>query len=206
MAAPAPLAPVPHPIAIVGNSIYDQPQTLILKEKVLSLSGDSFDIKLLDGTPILRVQGQVMSLSGRKSVFDIRYGQNNHILNIVKEHFHIHTTFAIQNPQGGKILEVKSGFALIGSKATATFTSLTGEQKELKMKGNWLDSSADITDGSTGAIVARINRKFLSGRDILFGQQTYAVQVAPGVDVALVAAMCICLDEKNNEGKGGLIG
>jgi len=25
------------------------------------------------------------------------------------------------------------------------------------------------------------------------------VQVAPGVDLALIAALCICLDEKNNE-------
>jgi uncharacterized protein YxjI len=36
----------------------------------------------------------------------------------------------------------------------------------------------------------------------MFGQQTYTVSVAPGVDMALVAAMCICLDEKNNEAKG----
>lgn len=48
-------------------------------------------------------------------------------------------------------------------------------------------------------MVARIDRKLLSGKDLLFGQQTYAVQVAPGVDLALIAALCICLDEKNNE-------
>ena len=49
------------------------------------------------------------------------------------------------------------------------------------------------------ALVARVDRKMLSGNDILFGQQTYAVRVAPGVDMALIAALCICLDEKNNE-------
>jgi hypothetical protein len=49
------------------------------------------------------------------------------------------------------------------------------------------------------ALVARIDRKLLSGSDIFFGQQTYAVTIAPGVDMALVAALCICLDEKNNE-------
>jgi uncharacterized protein YxjI len=52
-----------------------------------------------------------------------------------------------------------------------------------------------------GAVVARINRKILSGKDLFFGQQTYGVQVAPGVDLALITALCICLDEKNNEGK-----
>jgi uncharacterized protein YxjI len=70
------------------------------------------------------------------------------------------------------------------------------------MKGNFFDTSADITDEAQGGlVVARIDRKILSGKDIFFGQQTYGVQVAPGVDMALVAAMCICIDEKNNEAK-----
>jgi uncharacterized protein YxjI len=73
------------------------------------------------------------------------------------------------------------------------------------MKGDILARSADIVDESTGMIVAQIKRK-LSGSDILFGQQTYGVVIAPGVDMALMACMCICMDEKNNEGGGGLLG
>ena len=73
------------------------------------------------------------------------------------------------------------------------------------MKGNWLDSAADIVDERTGVVVGRIDRKLLSGRDLLFGQQTYALTVAPNVDLALMVAMCICMDEKNNESGGGLI-
>jgi hypothetical protein len=34
-----------------------------------------------------------------------------------------------------------------------------------------------------------------------FGKQTYAVHVAPGVDMALMAALCVCLDEKRSEDK-----
>jgi uncharacterized protein YxjI len=67
------------------------------------------------------------------------------------------------------------------------------------MNGNWLDSVAEIVDEATGSVVARIDRKLFRGRDVFFGQQTYAVLVAPGVDMALIAAMCICFDEKNNE-------
>lgn len=67
------------------------------------------------------------------------------------------------------------------------------------MKGGWFDHSADIVDEKTGNPVARIDRKLLSGRDLIFDQQTYAVVVAPGVDAALIAALCICFDEKNNE-------
>jgi uncharacterized protein YxjI len=39
----------------------------------------------------------------------------------------------------------------------------------------------------------------LRGREVFFDQQTYAVMVAPGVDLALIAALCVCFDEKNNE-------
>lgn len=93
---------------------------------------------------------------------------------------------------------------VLGSKATATFTNAaTGTAETLMMKGNFFDSAADIVDQKTGFVVGRINRKLLSGRDLLFGQQTYALTVAPGVDMALLVAMCICMDEKNNEGKSG---
>jgi len=97
-------------------------------------------------------------------------------------------------------------FTVLGSKATGTFTNAsTGQPESLKMKGNWFDSAADIVNEKTGTVVGRIDRKLLSGRDLLFGQQTYALTVAPNVDLALMVAMCICMDEKNNEGKGGLL-
>ncbi|KAF4462801.1 LURP-one-related 15 [Fusarium albosuccineum] len=190
------LQAAPRQVGIHGNLIARQTETLVLKEKVLSLTGDSFEIKLANGQPILKVEGKVMSISGRKSVYDM---QGNHLFDIVKEHFHIHTTFAVENPQGQKLMEVKSSFKLIGSKATATFTSADGKTDVLEMNGGWLDYSADIVDKTTNTVVARIDRKVLSGKDLLFGQQTYALMVAPNVDMALMAAMCICMDEKNNE-------
>lgn len=87
---------------------------------------------------------------------------------------------------------------MFGSTAVGTFTSYTGKQEQLVMKGKWLDTIAEITDETQGgAVVARMNRKLLSGKDIFFGQQTYGVVVAPGMDMVLVAAMCICLDDRN---------
>lgn len=194
----ASLAQVPSPIGIFPQFIAGGPETLVLQEKVLSLTGDDFHIKLANGTPILRVEGKVMSISGRKKVFD---EQGGHVFDIVKEHFHLHATFRVEDREGKEVMRVKSSFKLAGSKATATFTSQSGKQEVLTMRGNWFDTTADITDEAQGdAVVARIDRKLLSGKDIFFGQQTYAVTVAPGVDMALIAALCICLDEKNNEG------
>ncbi|CAG5182459.1 uncharacterized protein ALTATR162_LOCUS10172 [Alternaria atra] len=193
----ASLAPAPQPIGVFPQFLAARPETLVLKEKVLSLSGDSFSIKLANGTPVLQVEGKVMSLTGRKKMFDM---QGNHLCSIVKEHFHLHSTYVVESAKGEKIMEVKSSFKLMGSKATATFASSNGKQEVLTMRGNFFDTQADILDEAQGGlVVARIDRKILSGKDIFFGQQTYGVQIAPGVDMALIAALCICLDEKNNE-------
>ncbi|EWZ42710.1 hypothetical protein FOQG_04659 [Fusarium oxysporum f. sp. raphani 54005] len=190
-----PMALAPHQVGIFPAYITTQTETLILREKVMSLSGDDFEIRHANGQPILKVEGQVMSISGRKKVYDMR---GNHLFSIVREHFHIHTTYAVEDTRGTKIMEVKSSFRLFGSKATATFNSIDGSAEVLQMDGGWHDYNANIVDTTTGNVVARIDRR-LSGRDLLFGQQTYALVVSPRVDMALMAALCICLDEKNNE-------
>ncbi|KXH45635.1 hypothetical protein CSIM01_09704 [Colletotrichum simmondsii] len=185
-------APAVHSLPQAGNSVGIFPQltarqseTLVLKEKILSITGDSFDIKLANGQPILRVQGKALSISGRKAVYDM---SGNHLFDIVKEHLHLHTTFAAQDPKGNKIMEVKNSFAR--------------KTESLEMKGNWLSTQADIVDTNTGQVLGRIDRNMLRARDFFGGKQTYALTVAPGVDMALMCALCICLDEKKNDNKG----
>lgn len=98
------LPPINPPIDIFGHVSHGE--TLVLQEKIRSLTGDSFDIKDASGQPYLRVKGKLASISGRKSVY---YG-NTHLYDICKEHMHIHSTYSITSPAGDKILEVKSGF------------------------------------------------------------------------------------------------
>ncbi|PHH61475.1 hypothetical protein CDD81_322 [Ophiocordyceps australis] len=191
------LPPVQRPIGVFDDFIAKNTETLVIKEKFWSLSGDSFDIKLANGTSIFKVHGKHLTIGGRKTVSDM---SGRHLFDIVKEHLHVHETYVIEDPQGKKILEIKNAlFKLLGSKATAEFTSRNGETETLTMSGNWIDTSADIVCKSTGATAARIDRKLLNARELFGSQQTYALVVAPGVDMALMAAMCIALDEKNND-------
>lgn len=78
------LAPVPQPIGVFQQFIARQSETIVLKEKVLSLSGDSFSIKLANGTPLFQVQGSVLSLSGRKKVTDMA---GNHMVGRLSAEF-----------------------------------------------------------------------------------------------------------------------
>jgi uncharacterized protein YxjI len=88
---------------------------------------------------------------------------------------------------------------VIGSKATVEIKANDGQTHTLTMSGNWRDTRADIVDQNTGAVVACIDRKLLKTRELFGGQQTYALIVAAGVDMALMVAACVALDEKNNE-------
>ncbi|PHH77282.1 hypothetical protein CDD82_3577 [Ophiocordyceps australis] len=191
------LAPVQPPIGVIDDFIAPNTETLVIKEKFWSLSGDSFDIKLANGNPIFKVHGKHLTIGGRKSVSDMN---GRHLFDIVKEHLHLHETYVIEDPNGKKILEIKNALLkVIGSKATAELTLSNGQTETLTMSGNWLDTSADIICKSTGATAARIDRKLINARELFGSQQTYALVVAPGVDMALMAAMCIALDEKNND-------
>ncbi|GAB1315235.1 Tubby C-terminal-like domain-containing protein [Madurella fahalii] len=187
------LPPLPQKLAIFDQFVPNSTVTLVLKEGLLS----KFDIKALDGTQVLNVTGSFFSLHRRKTVCDTA---GNHLFDITKKLLHIHTTFALEGPGGQQFMEVKSKFALVGAKIRATFVNAsTGQQVALFLKGNWFDTSAEIVDEATGATVARIDRKMLNARELVFGKQTYYLTVAPGADMALLAAMCICLDEKKNE-------
>jgi uncharacterized protein YxjI len=89
------------------------------------------------------------------------------------------------------------------AKMAVTFKNMASNNAdiELMIRGDWIDKSAKITIGDGGQVIAQISRKIFNARELIGGQQTYYVTVAPGVDVAMVAAFCVCLDEAENEKK-----
>jgi uncharacterized protein YxjI len=89
------------------------------------------------------------------------------------------------------------------SKAVITFNNALagGTPIELTMKGDFLDRNAEIIDTATGQPVAQIRRSGFNARNLIGGQDTYHVAVAPGVDLSLITAICVCFDEKNRENK-----
>jgi len=92
--------------------------------------------------------------------------------------------------------------AIVGPfRAIGTLRSTQGTSIQLKMIDGIFDRGAKIKNATTGETVARIHRQFLDGGEIIFGKQTYIVEIQPGNDMAVIVAMCICLDEMRNEKK-----
>lgn len=96
-----------EPIILSKRFIATYIQVLVLKERVLSFSGDSFDIIFGDRVPLLKITGTLLSVSGRKKVKDMDY---NYLFNIYKEHMHVYTTYIMKNPSDNKICEIRSSY------------------------------------------------------------------------------------------------
>ncbi|KAH8595820.1 tubby C-terminal-like domain-containing protein [Bisporella sp. PMI_857] len=184
------------------NAAFCVPHQTVLKmqEKVWSLSGDTFHITDQAGVEVVQCRGTTLSLSDRKQFLDAR-GQP--LFALRTKLLALHKTYYGETQDGTTLFTVKAKFSIGKAKMNATFTNLASDKKEIELciRGDWFDKSAQITIGEGGPVVASINRSVLTAGQIFGGQQTYYVTVAPGVDLSLMAALCVCLDEKENEKK-----
>ncbi|KZV97444.1 DUF567-domain-containing protein [Exidia glandulosa HHB12029] len=194
----AALMPAPHAIGVFPHFCqHRMPIALRIREKKLSFTGDDFKIKdAATGAVIFEVDGKAFSLHGRKEFLD---AQGTHLFTLRKELFHLHTTFEGRTPDDRTLFTIKSSFSF-GTKLTATYTNpTTGQEEKLVLKGDFFDRKAEIFWGEQ--VVARIDRNFVNAGQLIFDQQSYVLHVAPGVDIALLTAFCVALDEKANESK-----
>ncbi|KAJ9091076.1 hypothetical protein QFC19_009250 [Naganishia cerealis] len=205
--APPPLAPVPMPIGVIPYYTQHQQQiALKVRERKMSFSGDDFTVKdAMSGQVMFKVEGSSLSIRDNKkrtsllipAIVDAR-GQK--LFKLKKKLIAIHATYIGTAPNSDEeVFKIKSSLSF-GTKLTATFRNVAGDGKEteLVLRGNILDRSAEITT-SSGIPVARISRSFMNAGEAFFDKQTYILTIAPGVDAALLLAICICLDEKANE-------
>ncbi|KAK3116279.1 hypothetical protein LTR53_003531 [Teratosphaeriaceae sp. CCFEE 6253] len=192
--APSTPALGPQP---VSQHLYSPHQvTLIMREKVFSLSGDDFTIRTVDGLDVCKCKGKMVSARDSKKFTDTA---GNELFTLKNKMLSIHKSFKGDSPHGNDF-EVKGHFALMGSKSSVHFKNASdGQEVELEVKGDWFDRSAEIT--FAGRPVAVIGRSFFNVREIFGDKQSYQVTVAANVDLSLIAAICISLDEKENEGK-----
>ncbi|KAI0413038.1 DUF567-domain-containing protein [Xylaria grammica] len=185
------IGPYPTQLGLFPRFFASQPESLLLREKALSLSGDSFEIRNSDGELIFRVTSEVSPLAGRTHISDT---DGNLLFTIRKKFIALHSTFYAEDPNGKVIIEVKGKFSIGPRKSVCTFRSQLGTEESLVAAGSFSDTRADIMHEATKLPVATIDREELTNmRDIL---QTYIVTVAPNVDMAIIIAMCMCLDER----------
>ncbi|KAL8291634.1 hypothetical protein RQP46_001892 [Phenoliferia psychrophenolica] len=194
--SPADLQPFNPPLGVLPGPHFcvPQPTTLVMKEAAFSFSGDDFSIIDSNKVEVLRCKGKTFGFGDKKAFTDT---QGRPLFKLRTKLLAIHKTFIAEDEAERELFTVKKKLAL-GTKMVATFTNASdGAPIELELRGDFWGGSADIA--LNGRPVAQISRKLFNARELFTDNQTYFVTVAPGVDLSLIAAICICFDEAKNE-------
>ncbi|KAG8718149.1 hypothetical protein FRC08_005860 [Ceratobasidium sp. 394] len=194
-----PLVAQNPPLGVMPAYAQNYELTLKLREKKISLSGDSYAITDVQGRPYFKMEGHAFHIRDKKTLMQ---ADGRPIFNIQNKLLSIHSQYlvynATQSTESEPLFVVKSHFSLTGARLDVSFVNAAdGRTVVFELKGSFFDRNAEITMG--GQPIARITRQFMNAGELLFDQQTYFLTVAPGVDAAMMVALCVCMDEKVNE-------
>ncbi|GLY02814.1 LURP-one-related family protein [Actinoplanes sp. NBRC 101535] len=150
----------------------------VIRERFFSV-GDDFDVMDENGEKVYHVDGKVLSLRDKVIIEDLH---GDEVATVHRHLISLRTTYEVRIG-GEKAAEVRKNlFTPFRDK----FTIDVPGPDDLEMKGDLLDHEYVIEQG--GVEVASVSKRWLTIRD------TYAVQVAPGVEPLLIIGSVIALD------------
>ncbi|OUM62293.1 hypothetical protein PIROE2DRAFT_44435 [Piromyces sp. E2] len=188
-------------VAVDSKYVFDQPTELLLKEGLLSFSGDDFVIKDTSGKSYFKCTGKLMSIRDKKFITDM---EGNPLFCIANGILFFKSRLKIYSGKDTKevlasitpVTSIKSRKHLI-----TYYNPVTEKEETLDMKFDFFNHSCGIFYGKEkeGApMICKIIKK-IDAKRILTNKENYYIEIAPGVDIALMAALAICFDEIKND-------
>lgn len=179
------------------NHVYSTPQEFKLKEKIMSMSGDSFKVvNSASGQTAFKVKGHAMSLLSEKKT--VRDANGNDLYRITEAIISVRDRMFIEDSQSKeKVLSIrKKGFIpFVGTSTILCFRNDNEKKPYLSIKGNLFRKNFTITEVSSAKEVASVRRQS-NMRSVLAEKDSYILRVEPGYDAALMCTLVICLDEQ----------
>ncbi|OUM62308.1 hypothetical protein PIROE2DRAFT_44426 [Piromyces sp. E2] len=188
-------------VGIEPRFVFRNPLTLILREKIFSFSGDDFSIKDINNVEYFRCKGKALSIRDKKILYDL---YQKPILNIQHKILTLKGNIKIYaEDKQDKILATinKKSFISVKKYIIEFYNQATEKTEYLDMKCDFFSYSCGIYYGheKEGApLICKITKK-IDMKLVFTTQENYFVQIAPGVDAALMMAIAICFDEYKNE-------
>ncbi|KAK9728921.1 hypothetical protein K7432_000674 [Basidiobolus ranarum] len=194
---PRPLVLVSPPVGVIGSQYIAQQPTILYLRELISLSGEEFKIKDSNGTVLFRCHGHFFSgLSQKKTVMDMFGNPVFNIKHKVLSFTKAYELYLGDNSQ--KLLgDIDTHITMTCSKMTALLTTLGGTACQFIVKGDFRVHEAFIFRGDPkrgGTLLAKVFRP-VTARQIFLDKHDYCLEIAPGVDMALMVSLCIMMDE-----------
>eukprot|EP00164_Ancoracysta_twista_P015608 GFYU01025871.1.p1 GENE.GFYU01025871.1~~GFYU01025871.1.p1 ORF type:complete len:261 (+),score=89.71 GFYU01025871.1:113-784(+) len=190
-------------LSVFGNQYvvpHGKPLVLHLKAKFFCWSGDDFKVKDPETKEVyFQAQGKALSFEEKKTVFD---AQGNRVF-IMKEKLmqldDKQSVFSGADPQK-KLFEVSSNFG--NTKQYATVKDSDGKEVKLGMKMTFVGTRGSVWIGevNAGQCIAKVTSpvEWQNFAQYDWARDDFFVEIAPGVDAALVVAMILAYDEMDS--------
>eukprot|EP01087_Luapelamoeba_hula_P017874 TRINITY_DN567_c0_g1_i1.p1 TRINITY_DN567_c0_g1~~TRINITY_DN567_c0_g1_i1.p1 ORF type:complete len:191 (+),score=19.76 TRINITY_DN567_c0_g1_i1:66-638(+) len=178
------LAPLSGKHVVEGSA-----RTVCLREKIFSLTGDSFSVQDCDGNPVFKIEGKVFSIHQRKI---LRCAETNQELGIIKQsNLTLHRRQFILDPHEREVATVAKK-SLIQFFSTDTVIDMS-DGGHIEVEGDFIGRKFNFI--YKGMEIAKVHTDFLNARFLVAHKDTYCLTVAPGVDMAFMVLATVCLDE-----------
>ncbi|KAF0691111.1 Aste57867_17609 [Aphanomyces stellatus] len=185
------LLPLQQPIAVFHPKFAAPiPVCLHLKQKLWSWSGDDFTIRDPNtGTPYFRIRGDALSFRRTKTLVDFQGApiavMEEPVMSFVRRQ-------EVFTPAMAKKFEITPRITMFDNVLDCVVVDcITGKTHVLGVQGDWLARKTVIT--CDGIPIAKVFSP------INFVQDEYYVNIAPGVDMALIVLLCMALEEAAEE-------
>jgi len=195
------LTTLKQPLAIRTDRITPQPTTLHVKQD-LSWSNGDFTAKAADGAVLLSCNGKVWSNSARKEFKD---ASGLPLFSLRSSWFSMAKAWRLELPgDGHMVMAVRPRWSLGKVKLDCTFNNAAadGEGQEVTLEVRGQDYQSSVTEICCGerkvAVVRRVFDEGGKGGNWLFKPE-YEVDVAGGMDMALVSYPLVLVGEKASD-------
>jgi len=187
-------------------SCQEQVRTFAVQERLLSFTGEDFDIAdATNGSPFLRVRGAMMHLPGKDKMRVYSADSGEELLVLDRKLIAATPTYDIYRAGMGaekigwiekKFISMTDTFDVyMEGKGGFGVTGLFKPDPAYRITGDFLDRSFSMRN-EEGQCVARVSEDWIFEFDAF---NHYQVQVAQGMDAVLVMACLCAIDEEFDE-------
>ena len=184
----------------------NQPRTLAVQERLLTFTGEDFDVfDAFSGAPLVRVRGAMLHLPGKDKMRMVDAADNNRpLLELDRKLIAATPTYDIYRANGAekigwiekKFISMTDTFDVyMEGKGGFGVTGLFKPPPAYRITGDFIDRNF-VMRNEENQVVARVSQDWIVEFDAF---NHYQVQVAPGMDALLVLACLCAIDEEFDE-------
>lgn len=183
-------------MSIPSRHVYNEVTEYKLREKIFSISGDTFTVKhVATGVDAFKIIGKPLSIREKKTMSEMN---GTKLFRMKEKVISLRKSMCIEDANTGTTLynlRRKNYIQLFKPAVQVWQGSSSKADPIFEIQGNVLRKNFTINDKRSNCVAAKVTKKYLSPTNILTASDVYTVKVNPGHDTALMIFLAVAVDE-----------